>query len=190
VYMDHALHNELMDMLTEYEVHYAVRVAGRSYRDTRSSEAVLDHFRYTEPYKRFLRYFIEPLHDFEGFCRRQTAVEMTCINFHSPDEQAAFRRRIDAHPMMDCTSSDVANIEVYHKDAGKGKGLWRLADLLGVDRAATIAVGDSHNDLSNIEAAGLGLAMGNAWEDVKAAADEVICTNDEHAMKYILEHYI
>ncbi len=190
VYMDRALTGEVLNMLENCEVHYTTRVYGKSYRDTRASEEVLDYFRYTPPYKRFLRYFIEPLYDLEAFTRRQTEVEMICINFHSPDEQAAFARRIEEHPLLSCTSSDVANIEVYHKDAGKGNGLRRLADLLGVDRADTIAVGDSHNDLSNIQSAGLGLAMGNAWEDVKSQADAVICTNDEHAMKYILEHYI
>lgn len=190
VYMDHALNNEVLDILADYEVYFTIRIKGHSYRNTRSSDEVLDYFRYTAPYKRFLRYFIEPLYDFDAFCRRQTEVEMLCINFHSPDEQAEFARRIGEHPLLDWTSSEIANIEVYHKDAGKGNGLWRLADLLGVDRADTIAVGDSQNDLTNIQAAGLGLAMGNAWEDIKTAADEVICTNDEHAMKYILEHYI
>ena len=190
VYMDNALTNEVLDMLHEYEVHFTVRVFGKSYRDTRDTDAVLNHFRYTLPYQRFLRYFIEPRYDFDTFIRHLEAVEMICINFHSTEEQAAFARRVNEHPLLACTSSDVANIEVYHKEAGKGNGLWRLADLLGVDRTETIAVGDSHNDLSNIQAAGLGLAMGNAWEEVKAAADAVICHNDEHAMQYILEHYI
>lgn len=190
VYMDRALTGEVLDILSDYEVHFTMRVYGKSYRNIYSSDEVLDHFRYTPPYKRFLRYFIEPLHDFEAFTRRQEAVEMICIHFHSPAEQEACARRFEEHPLLDWCSSDIANLEVHHKDAGKGNGLLRLADLLGVDRAATIAVGDSLNDVSHIQAAGLGLAIGNALDEVKAVADAVICSNDEHAMQYILEHYI
>lgn len=190
VYMDRALTNEVLDVLEHYDMHLTLRTGGRSYRNTCSNDQALDHFRYTAPYKAFLRFFVQPLEEFDTFCRRQTAVEMLCMHFHSPAEQQAFARFVDEHPLLDGTSSETANIEIFHKDAGKGNGLRRLADLLGVDRAATIAVGDSANDLAGIRAAGLGLAMDNAWEDVKATADAVICSNDEHAMAYILEHYI
>ena len=80
--------------------------------------------------------------------------------------------------------------EIFHKTAGKGNALLRLADALGLSHAQTIGVGDSENDLTMLEAAGLGLCMSNGMDEAKRAADEIICNNDEHAMKYILEHYL
>lgn len=51
-------------------------------------------------------------------------------------------------------------------------------------------MGDSTNDLMLVGTAGLGLAMHNAVPELKAAADEIICSNQEHSAAYILERYI
>ena len=66
----------------------------------------------------------------------------------------------------------------------------KLADMLGVGRDQTIAVGDTTNDTSIVKAAALGLATGNAMEALKEIADQVICTNEEHSARYVLEHYL
>jgi hydroxymethylpyrimidine pyrophosphatase-like HAD family hydrolase len=47
-----------------------------------------------------------------------------------------------------------------------------------------------HLNVEMVEEAGLGLAMSNSMEELKAIADEIICSNEEHAAKYILENYI
>ena len=64
-----------------------------------------------------------------------------------------------------------------------------LADMLGIDRAATIGVGDNDNDISLIEAAGLGLAVSNSSENLKKLADKIICSNEEGAIDYIDKNY-
>jgi hydroxymethylpyrimidine pyrophosphatase-like HAD family hydrolase len=87
-------------------------------------------------------------------------------------------------------ASEKYNIEIYHKSAGKGRALYPLAEFLGCDISEIIAVGDSKNDVEMVEEAGLGLAMSNSMEELKAIADEIICSNEEHAAKYILENYI
>ena len=60
---------------------------------------------------------------------------------------------------------------------------------MSIDRKATIALGDSTNDLSMLKAAGLGLAMENAAPSVKEEADAVICHHRDHCLSYILAHY-
>ena len=75
----------------------------------------------------------------------------------------------------------------------KGAGLRWLAGHLGVAIEDTIAMGDEENDLSMIEAAGLGVAMCNAREEIKAQADLVTTRDNNHsgvaeiAQKYILD---
>ena len=67
--------------------------------------------------------------------------------------------------------------------------MW-LADYLSIDRKATMAFGDGENDISMIEAAGVGVAMGNGLEAVKAAADEITLTNDEDGVAAAIERLI
>ena len=76
-----------------------------------------------------------------------------------------------------------------NKNASKGNALAKLADHLGLNKDEVMAIGDNENDLSMIDYAGIGVAMGNATEDVKAAAD-VICgdVTEEGIYYYCIEH--
>lgn len=76
--------------------------------------------------------------------------------------------------------------EILPKGATKGTGLERLAGILGVDRSKIIACGDNENDMSMIEYAGVGVAVENAIDSLKAAADMVTVSNNEHAIAKII----
>ena len=65
-----------------------------------------------------------------------------------------------------------------------------LLERLGLEREDVIACGDGLNDLSMIKYAGLGVAMGNAQQAVKDAADIVTLTNDEDGIVPVIEKYI
>lgn len=70
-------------------------------------------------------------------------------------------------------------IEFLNPEASKGAALREIAERLGVRQEEIVAFGDSHNDLAMFEHAGLSVAMGNATEEVKAAADRVTLPYDE-----------
>ncbi len=72
----------------------------------------------------------------------------------------------------------------------KGVALAQLAARLGIPREQVIAIGDHENDLSMIEWAGLGLAMGNAIPDLRAAANAIIPSVDEAGVAWAIERYI
>lgn len=63
--------------------------------------------------------------------------------------------------------------EIVPKGFTKASGIQRVCELLGIDRADTIAVGDSINDVDMLQFAGCGIAMGNATEPAKEIADYV-----------------
>lgn len=63
--------------------------------------------------------------------------------------------------------------DVVEKDASKARGLLRLCRHFGTDIKDTVAFGDSMNDYDIIRTAGIGVAMGNAMEELKEAADYV-----------------
>jgi cof-like hydrolase len=85
-------------------------------------------------------------------------------------------------------SSDVF-LEFVSSVGGKGSGLKKVAEFLGVPMSRTIAVGDNQNDISMIKAAGLGIAVSNAREEVKQAADYVTVSNNEDAIAEVIEKF-
>ena len=74
--------------------------------------------------------------------------------------------------------------------ATKGQALAHLAGLLGVDRAAVMAIGDQGNDADMVAWAGLGVAMGNAVPQVKAVADYVAPPVDEDGAAVAIERFL
>ena len=82
-------------------------------------------------------------------------------------------------PDMAVTSSIPRNVELNCLEARKGLALTRLAALLGIDPAETLAFGDDLNDVDLLQSAGIGVAMANASPEAKAAADFVTASCDE-----------
>ncbi len=81
-------------------------------------------------------------------------------------------------------------IEFYSKECSKGKSVLKYAELHGIKAEEIIAIGDSMNDLSMINVAGLGVAMGNATDLVKSKADFVTKSNTEDGVAYAIEKFI
>lgn len=80
------------------------------------------------------------------------------------------------------TASMDERVEILHPDAGKAEGVKALCEMEGIDLKDTAAFGDADNDLDMILLAGVGVAMGNAFENVKAQADYVTCDNNQHGV--------
>lgn len=65
-----------------------------------------------------------------------------------------------------------------------------LSSYYGIDREKIIAIGDSENDLSMIEFAGMGIAMGNAIDIVKNKADFITDTNDNNGVAKAINKFV
>jgi len=81
-------------------------------------------------------------------------------------------------------------LEILHAKVSKWQALQQLAAQQGITPEEIIAVGDDHNDLDMIRHAGLGIAMGNAVDTVKAAADAITGSNAEDGLVQALERFI
>ncbi len=95
--------------------------------------------------------------------------------------------RPHAPASMHVTTSGINFVEVTPHGADKGAALERLCTKLDIDRSEVIAFGDNHNDLTMLEWAGRGVAMGNAEDAVKDIADEVTLANHDFGVALILE---
>lgn len=112
--------------------------------------------------------------------------------FYKPEDNALrldmLERFSTLFPELNATTSISNNVELNSVHAGKGHGLTALCRALGIPREATVAFGDGTNDISLLRAAGRGVAMANAEEAVKAAADAVCESNDDCGVAKELRH--
>lgn len=81
-------------------------------------------------------------------------------------------------------------LEVIPKVINKGQGIRDICSVLGMDTAEVISFGDAENDIPMLRAAGMGVAMGNAAEPVKQAADMVTLSNNEDGIAAALEQLL
>ncbi|WBW95149.1 sugar-phosphatase [Oceanirhabdus sp. W0125-5] len=81
-------------------------------------------------------------------------------------------------------------LEFLHKSVNKSTGIEKIAEKLNIKRDEIICVGDAGNDLHMINYAGLGVAMGNAFDEVKEAADFITLSNDENGVAHVIEKFI
>lgn len=69
--------------------------------------------------------------------------------------------------------------DVFTKGFNKANGMAFVIEHLGIKKKNTMAIGDSVNDLEMLDFAGIGVAVGNADDNVKEAADYVVASNSE-----------
>jgi Cof subfamily protein (haloacid dehalogenase superfamily) len=81
-------------------------------------------------------------------------------------------------------------LEVLPPHTGKGTALKQLLKDLGIKPEKAMAIGDGENDIDMMQLVGLGVAMGNAWDAVKAAANVVVGTNDEDGVAQAIEKFV
>lgn len=81
-------------------------------------------------------------------------------------------------------------IEILPKGVDKGDGLKQLCQYLGIEASHVMAMGDEENDLAMLQFAGLGIAMGNAPDRIKAVAKDVTLSNVEHGVAHAIQKYV
>ncbi|KEK22811.1 Cof-type HAD-IIB family hydrolase [Bacillus gaemokensis] len=88
------------------------------------------------------------------------------------------------------TASYWHNLEINHRDAQKGNGLYTLAKHLNIPFDNTVAIGDGLNDVSMMEKAHISIAMGNAVDEIKKMCLYETLSNEEHGVAHALYHYV
>ena len=86
--------------------------------------------------------------------------------------------------------SDPFFLEILPKGIDKAQSLERLLAVIGVKREEMIACGDGYNDLTMVQYAGLGVAMGNGVLPVRKAADYITLTNEEDGVAHVVEKFM
>lgn len=129
------------------------------------------HIRNIEEYKRYMPHFINAI--------------LICKS--DPCRIRDFRTRLEALGKFNIESSGSDNLEIIPMNSNKGTGALFLAERFGIKREDIISFGDQENDLKMIQISGIGVAMGNASDEVKAHSDMVTLSNDEPGIPIALK---
>lgn len=140
----------------------------------------------------FWAYSVEGLYNRDRWHEEEQNTDWLKFGFYTEldDVRASIRAQVTDLGMFEVTSSHPYNVELNPLGVSKATGLHTVGQLLGIDVAQMIAVGDSENDATMLQAVGLGVAMGNADETIRALARAVTLTNKEHGVAAVIEQYI
>ena len=181
---------EILDVLNTYETHITFRYDGQCFVDaTLQSEEDFEYYNIIEAHRVVVRNYAVYMDDFKKISYSRDNVEVFSVFFHNLDDKIACKNYFTQMGSLRVVEASEYNLEIININAGKGNALHSLADMLGVSYSDTISIGDSDNDSSIIQAAGLGLAVSNACSSLKELANEIICSNEEHVIRYVLSHY-
>lgn len=127
----------------------------------------------------------------EDFLREDTRpVEELFFLTGSIQEKETLRERLSALPGIGFADPFPNDLEVMAGGIDKGEAFLWLLNHLGIDPSETLAMGDGGSDIPLLRAAGIGIAMANALDYVKEAADDVTASCDEDGVALALEKYI
>lgn len=142
-------------------------------------------------YQKLVRELRRPVPELKAFvAERQRDVQKTQIFTMDMELRARMLRELPEMFEDVVTSSALLhNVEINDRRGNKGDALLALAAHLGCTAEQIMACGDGLNDLSMIEAAGLGVAMGNAEEALKACADYITDDCDHAGVAAAIEKF-
>lgn len=115
-----------------------------------------------------------------------------CIVTAEPEKAAVYEKELQRlfRDEANVFRSDPFFIEVVPKGVDKALTLEQLLPLMGAEQEQTVCCGDGFNDISMLQYAATGVAMANAQDAVKAAADYVTKrTNDEDGIVEVIEKF-
>ena len=176
---------EIMTFMDNYPLIYDCYQCGEAFMSAAMKEKI-DEMTDDAQYRKMLKELRQPVDDLKAFIaeRKQDIQKTQFVTYDAEIHRQLVEILQQKFSDIVLTSTAKNNIEINNTKANKGQALWALADYLGVPRENTISFGDAQNDMSMIKAAGTGVAMANACEEIKAVADFITLSNDEDGVAY------
>ncbi len=132
-----------------------------------------------------------PVREMEGFLEFVDFDINKCLMTAEPEKAEKLEKELQQQygDRASIYRSEPYFIEIMPENVNKAAALEKLLPVLGVTRENTVCCGDGFNDISMLRYAGVGVAMGNAQQRVKEAADYVTAANDEDGLIQVIERF-
>lgn len=188
--LPHDIASELMDVFERYDSFREIYFDGVGYA---SKEALANISKYLElpPMANYIastRIAVDDVR--EKFEEEDRPVDKIQALFTSVEDRDDARAEIQDIPGIEITGALPMNLEINAAGVNKGKAMIELGKVLGIPKEEIMAFGDGDNDLKMLKEVGVGVAMENAIESVKEAADYITLTNDEEGVARFIEKYV
>lgn len=132
-----------------------------------------------------IRYrMLEEIHETDTFTKIMLIDEPAIL------DEAIAKIPSSFHEKYTIFKSEPFYCEILNKRASKGQAVQRLADSLQIPQQEIMTIGDHPNDDDMVRYAGIGVAMGNAVDEIKEIADYVTSTNDEDGAAKAIEKFV
>lgn len=133
-----------------------------------------------------------PLRKVDNFAKYVDFPVVKCLMSGEPELIAELEIKLKKHynKLLNVFRSEPFFLEVMPKGIDKAQSLLKLLSGLGLTNEEMICCGDGFNDISMIETAGLGVAMENANDTVKAAADYITSSNDDNGIVKVIRKFM
>ena len=156
-----------------------------------------DQMAYVEKYHRnpsmceYMRKTRLPVKDIRKLVEQENrGLDKVQALFADMDERETAWKELEQEKGLELVGSLQYNIEINAAGVNKGTGLVNLGRMLGIRRKEIMAFGDGDNDIAMLREAGFGVAMANADEQVKAAADYITLSNEEEGVAEAIERLV
>jgi len=133
-----------------------------------------------------------PVEEYDDFLQQLVYPVNKCliVGDPAPLHQLEIKLKKELEGRMDVYRSADYFLECVPLGIDKARSIDRLITTLGIKKEEVIACGDGYNDLSMINFSGLGVAMSNAADDIKAQADYVTLSNEEDGIAHVVDKFI
>lgn len=112
------------------------------------------------------------------------------VNGTDPQVREAIHQYVQDHPNLKAEGSESGLISVVSSQVSKAASIALLCRMLGIELKDVCCIGDYYNDIEMLTQAGWSVAMGNAPEEVRNAAQYVTLPNSDDGVAYFIRHYI
>ena len=189
--MDPAAVKMLHDIIVENGYDAEVFVEGYAYMERETWQEIMDG-RITFRRREYIKKTRKPIDNLMQFMLdNDDKIENVNIFFDSMDVKPAIRKTLEPlEPIATVTTSFDLNWEVGSLTTSKAGGIRVLCEILGIEMDEVMSFGDSPNDIPMIEEAGMGVAVENAKDSVKAVADFVTTSNDDAGVAVAVRKFV
>ncbi len=175
---------EITSVLDKFACHYELFNGGYGYVDRKHFEMMLRRFSGT-PLRTYLMRTRKIVKSQSDLLDSVSHCDNIYVLAESSSERERIRAAIDNIKDIFYTCSAEDDVEIGG-NYSKGQTLIELGNLLGIDKSEIMAIGDSGNDLNMLKSAGLAVAMENATDEIKQAADFITLSCEESGVAHAI----
>ena len=181
---------KILETARKYDTLQEVYFEGRGYIEEEQFEKMYQYHKnpYMWQYVRSTRITVPDIMTFLGQLNKP--VDKTQILFADMEERARAWKELEQDKEIVLVGSLGYNIEINGAGVNKGQALVERGKILGIEREEIMACGDGDNDEAMLKEVGLGVAMENAEEQVKKAADYITGKNEEEGAAKAIEKFV